>query len=332
VRAILPLAAEPLDEAALCELHAREGGGGIAPALVAATLASNVPGLALPAIALGCLAGAAVVVKSGRADPLSAPAFRRALATVDPALAATVVATTWRGGAVDVEAAALSRADVVVATGADDTVAAIAARHGAKVIAHGSRSSVAVVAGDAGDDELAALACDVARYEQRGCLSPHAILVLGDAPAIAAPLLAALDRVARDLGAPFLSTEDRAARRLALEEARFAGAVVVESTGGAVIVDATPRIADAVGGRTVRLHAITDVRDVLAAFAPGTIECVGIGRGVALDVAALRARGVARICPVGRMQRPRIDWPRGQQAPLASLFRVTGEPRIQVES
>jgi hypothetical protein len=32
------------------------------------------------------------------------------------------------------------------------------------------------------------------------------------------------------------------------------------------------------------------------------------------------------------MQRPRIDWPRGQQPALGSLFRTENEPRIQVES
>jgi hypothetical protein len=53
---------------------------------------------------------------------------------------------------------------------------------------------------------------------------------------------------------------------------------------------------------------------------------------VQLDVEALRRRGVARVCPLGRMQRPRIDWPRGQRPPLATLFRAAGEPRIQVES
>jgi hypothetical protein len=74
------------------------------------------------------------------------------------------------------------------------------------------------------------------------------------------------------------------------------------------------------------------VRAVPGAFAAGTVECVGVGRGIALDVAALRARGVARVCPLGRMQRPRIDWPRGQRPALASLFRVASEPRIQVES
>jgi hypothetical protein len=65
---------------------------------------------------------------------------------------------------------------------------------------------------------------------------------------------------------------------------------------------------------------------------PRTVECIGVGGRVALDVEALRAHGVARICPLGRMQRPRIDWPRGQRPALGSLFRVAGEPRIQVES
>jgi hypothetical protein len=332
VRAVLPLVVEPLDEAALCELHARESGAGTPPVLVAATVASNVPALALPAIALGCLAGAAVVVKSGRADPASAPAFRRALDAVDPSLAATVVATTWPGGVADAEAVVLSRADVVVATGADATVAAIAARYGEKVIAHGSRTSFAVVRDDAGDDEIAALAWDVARYEQRGCLSANAVLVLGDAHAIAGRLLAALDAVAPDLGPPCLTTAERATRRLGLEDARFAGADVAESMGGAVVVDPARRIVDGLGGRTVRLHAITDVREVADAFTPATIECIGVGRGVVLDAAVLRARGVARICPLGRMQRPRIDWPRGQKPALASLFRAGAEPRIQVES
>jgi hypothetical protein len=332
IDAILPLVAEPLEATALSELHARESGAGTPPTLVAATVASNVPGLALPAIALGCLAGAAVVVKSGRADPLSAPAFRRALDAVDPTLAATIVTTSWTGGDLAAEAAVLARADVVVATGADTTVAAITSRHGAKVIAHGDRTSLAVVDDDADNDEIAALASDVARYEQRGCLSPHAVLVRGDARAVAPRLLAALDAVARDLAPPCLSTDERAARRLALEDARFAGAVVMESTGGAVVVAAGRRIAPGIGGRTVRLHAIADVREVVDAFPVATVECIGVGRGVALDVGALRARGVARICPVGRMQRPRIDWPRGQRAALASLFRVAGEPRIQVES
>lgn len=331
VRAVLPLMAEPFDVDALVSLHAREATAGAPPTLVAAVLASNVPGLALPPIAHALLAGAAVLVKSGRADALSAPAFQRALAAVDPELAATVVTAAWAGGTTAVEDAVLARADVVVASGADATMAALARRYGPAVIAHGSRTSLAVVSSRATADEIAALALDVVRYEQRGCLSPHAVFVLGDPGALAPPLRSALDRLARELPPPPQSTADRAAHRLALEEARFAGAVVLEG-GGTVIVDPRPSAVEGIGRRTVRLHGIARPAEVLDAIPPGAIECVGTSQDVALDVEGLRRRGVARVCPVGRMQRPRIDWPRGQRPALASLFRVAGEPRIQVES
>jgi hypothetical protein len=332
VHAVLPLVAEALDADALRELHAREAGPESPPSLVAAVLASNVPGLALPAIAHACLAGAAVVVKSGRADTLSAPAFHRALAAVDPELAATVVPAYWPGGATDVEAAVLPRADVVVAMGGDETVAALRRRLQTRLLADGNRSSFADIRGDAGDDEIHALAWDVVRYEQRGCLSPQAVFVLGHAGTVATRLTAALDTIARDVPAPEPSLEERAAHRLAVEAARFDGDTVLESAVGTVIVDANRRYIDGPGRRTVRVHALDDTRAVTTVFAPGTVECIGLGRGVQLDADVLRERGVARLCPVGRMQRPRIDWPRGQRPPLASLFRAGDEPRIQVES
>ena len=331
VRHVLPLIAEPIDADALAALHAREACASRAPALVAAVVASNVPGLALPAIVHGCLAGAAIVVKSGHADTLSAPAFRRALAQVDPPLAETIVATYWPGGSHPDEDAVLARADVVVATGADATVASLAHRLGDKVLAYGDRASVAAVSSDASDAELMELAWDIARYEQRGCLSPHAVFVVGNARGLGDRLLAALDAVARDLPAPELPTATRAAHRMAIEAASFEGAEALTSHGGTILVEPEARMASPIGGRTVRVHAIAHPRLFERALPPGGIECVGVGRDVTLDVEPLRARGVARICPLGRMQRPRIDWPRGQRAALASLFRVASEPRIQVE-
>lgn len=327
---VMALVAEHIDADALLELHAREGGDG-GPSLVAHVLASNVPALAVPAIVLGLLAGAAVVVKSGRADPHSADAFQRALAAVDPELAARVVSTYWRGGTTDVEDAILGRADRIVATGADASVAALA-RLGPRVIAHGSRSSFAVAAADVDDATLEALAWDVARYEQRGCLSPQVLLVVGgDARAVGERLLARLAVPAHALPPMPRTKDERFGRGVALANVRFTGGAVLESPDGTVVVGAPERPWDGTGCRTVFVDAIASARGVADAFPPGTIECVGIAGDVALDVDALRARGVARICRVGRMQRPRIDWPRGQRPALGSLFRLPDEPRIQVE-
>jgi hypothetical protein len=64
----------------------------------------------------------------------------------------------------------------------------------------------------------------------------------------------------------------------------------------------------------------------------GAIECVGLAGPDATALAApLLARGVARICPLGRMQRPTLAWPRGQQAPLATLLGRPTEPCLEIE-
>ena len=163
--AALTIAADALDADAMLALVEDELDE-IPPArpwLVADVLASNVPALALPAIALACLAGAAVVVKSGRADRVSAPAFRRALESEDPELAASVVTTYWTGGDVAAEDAALRQADRIVASGYDASIAALARRHDARLIGHGERASIAVLGRDAAGPRAAAeIARDVA--------------------------------------------------------------------------------------------------------------------------------------------------------------------------
>jgi hypothetical protein len=327
--AVLPLVAEPIQADALVELHAREAEAH-GPALIAHVLASNVPALAAPAITLSCLAGAAVVVKSGRADRVSGPAFARAVAEVDPDLGATILATYWSREATDVERAVLAAADVVTITGTNQAIAAVSRRTNARIVAHGARTSVAMMRDHASDAEIAALALDVARYEQRGCLSPTTVFVAGDVQAFARRVLAALDAAVIALPMP-QSTTARAARRVALEAARFTGATVLEGSGGAVVLGVLPgTIDDALTGRTVAVYPLES--DSLAPFRRGEIECIGVDEVMEIGKDFFREHGVSRVCPVGRMQRPRIDWPRGQRPALGSLFRDGNEPRIQIES
>jgi hypothetical protein len=329
--AVLPLAAEPIDADALVELHAREGEAH-GPGLIAHVLASNVPALAVPAITLSCLAGAAVAVKSGRADRVSAPAFARAVTEVDPDLGATILATYWPHEATDSERVVLAAADVVTITGTNEAIAAVSRRTNARIVAHGARTSVALMRDHATDAEIATLALDVARYEQRGCLSPTTVFAAGggDLQEFARRVLAALDAVAVSLPMP-QSTATRAARRIALEAARFAGATVLEGSGGAVVLGASSdTIDDTLSGRTVAVRSFEG--NSLEPFRRGEVECIGIDDAMRISESFFQDHGVSRICPVGRMQRPRIDWPRGQRPPLGSLFRDGYEPRIQVES
>src|SRR5262249_15288725 len=189
IAAGIDFAEEAIDASTLAGLAEREWGPGATskprpggPELVAHVLASNVPALALPAIALGCLAGAAVVVKSGRRDSISAPALQPALPPVDPGPPATALPAHWPGGDAPREDDVLARADVVVVTGGPVALRALAPRLRRAVVEHGPRVSAAVVARRALTDGAAvaeALALDVAMHDQRGCLSPHAVWVEG---------------------------------------------------------------------------------------------------------------------------------------------------------
>ena len=333
VAAGLDIAVEALDADAMAALAEHELGGSPPqrPWLVAHVLASNVPALALPAIALGCLAGAAVLVKSGRADPCSAPAFRRALAAEDPELASTIVTTYWPGGDEERERTILGRADVVVATGQDATVTSLTKRLGDRVIAHGERSSiVALRPEDAADaDALAArLAADVALHDQRGCLSPHAVYVDGDARRFAERVVAALDEVAGRLPPGPLDVEERAAHRAAVAEAEWTGATTIGGTGGTVLMSQDRRPTTFPGRRTVWILPFASIPELIA---PGGVECVGVA-GIRPDVEMLRQLGVGRVCALGRMQRPGLSWPRGQRAPLRTLLALPAEPLLEVET
>jgi hypothetical protein len=346
--AVLPLAAEAIDADVMTALVERERGSGATgraaregPALVAHVLASNVPALALPAIALGCLAGAAVLVKSGRDDPLSAPAFHRALSAADPELAATVVTAYWPGGDPDREEAGLGRAPVVVVTGGDATLAALGERVRGRLVAHGPRVSVAAVGRTALADAAAvaeALAVDVALHDQRGCLSPHAVYVETGGPlappAFAERLATALGAVAQRLPPGPAGVAERAAARLLAAEAEWIpGAAAIAGDGGTVVYEDGPTFRPTCGLRTVRVHPLADA-DALPALLPaGAVECVGLAGIPAAPLSQrLRALGVSRICPVGRMQRPPLSWPRGQHAPLGVLLGRDGAPQLAVET
>ncbi len=346
--AAVDAAAAAFDPDRMTALVERELGPGAAarpapdgPALVAHVLASNVPALALPAIAHACLVGAAVLVKSGRDDPLSAPAFRHALEAVDPSLAATVVTAYWPGGGPADEAALLGRADVLVVTGSDRTLAALAARPFRDVIAHGPRFGVALVGRGALAEPAAvadAIALDVALHDQRGCLSPHVVYVETDGPVgprtFAERLAGALDAVAARLPAGASGVEDRARVRLAAAEAEWLpGAVTFARAGGLVVHEPAAPARPTGGVRTVRVHPLARAADLAPLLPEGTVECVGLaGVDAAALVGALRDRGVSRLCPVGRMQRPPLSWPRGQHAPLGALLGRRGGRHVEVET
>ncbi|MFI5316275.1 MAG: acyl-CoA reductase [Myxococcota bacterium] len=299
------------------------------PPVTAVWLAGSIPTAAFSALALPLLAGAAVYAKPASADPVSARLFAASLSETDPAVGAAL--------AIGGDAKALDDADAVVAHGSDATIALLRARVGLgrPFIGYGHKLSLAAI-GPSIDPLVAArrLALDVALWDGRGCLSPAWALAV-DAPRGRAAELA------RALATAFDELEDELPRgALAPGEASD----LVELRARAAVREGT-RLEMAAGASTwtvalesgdlrpppgmLRFLSIVPIPDLesLGAFSAPLaphLSCVGHAgfgseRGRLAQLAA--AAGASRLCPLGRMQLPPLDWNHDGQPPLRSLVR-----------
>lgn len=318
----------------------------------------NVPGSGIHEIAAALLAGAAVIIKSASRESVFFGNFVRSLAAADPAVAARIALVSFsREDRAAMSAMWAACEGGVVAYGDDASLAALAAAGAApgarEWAGFGSRLSGALVALDLPDTagtpgrarpqaaEAAAcgLARDVALFEQRGCLSPHHVFVVGgaeEARGFAARLLRALERLARRLPPPArLPLDAAAAIRGLRERARWralaqptdaAGRDIAlwESAAATVIYDRTAAFSASPGYRTVFVSALDNIDELGARLGPAA------GRLEAFALAApperreplkehLRRLGATYVCEPGQMQAPPLDWPHGHGAMFALL-------------
>ena len=298
------------------------------PPVTAVWLAGSIPTAAFSALALPLLAGSSVYAKPASADPVSARLFAASLGETDPAVGAALRVGT--------DAKALDDADAVVAHGSDATIAALRARVGARpFVGYGHKVSLAVI-GPSIDPLVAGrrLALDVALWDGRGCLSPAWALAVDSPRGRAA-------EVARALAGAFEELEDDLPRG-ALDPAE--ASELVELRARAAVRDGT-RLEMAAGSSTwtVALESsdarppagvfrflsvvpVADVESVAGFCAPLAphLSCVGHAglAGERSRLAALAASaGASRLCPLGRMQTPPLDWNHDGLPPLRSLVR-----------
>jgi acyl-CoA reductase-like NAD-dependent aldehyde dehydrogenase len=318
-----------------------------APRAVFHSLAGNVPGQGVPAIARALLARSIVILRDSERQPVITAAFRETLRRHDPVLAAMVLPVTWshRSGDRGLERVVIEVAERVELYGSDPTVGSLAARYQAAGVArcelHGARVSAGLVLPRADVAQAArAFAVDVVMYEGRGCLTPHAILVEGDcarasefAEALAIELAAFEARWPRARG----SVEEETARRRFIDDAEMQTVAAADAEDraeqcllgpkGAWCIRRTSDSAVTLGPgmRCVRVARVADHTRGIAALRAVKPPLAGVGvagatrhdgtTGVddtALD-SALRGAGATLVCPAGRMQAPPIDWrPQGR--------------------
>ncbi len=301
-----------------------------APRVTAVWLAGSIPPAAFSAIALPLLAGSAVYAKPSAADPVSARLFAESLREIDPGIAACLRIGT--------DSKALDEADAVMAHGSDETIAAIRARVplARPFFGYGHKLSLAFV-GPGVDPTIAArsLALDVALWDGRGCLSPAWALVSdsprGRAAELAHALAAALEELDESLprgtleAAEFAELLDLRARAAVREGTRLelaAGAsswtVVLES------FEVRPPAGMLRFLSVIPIDGREGPARFVASLAPH-LSCVGhagCGEDIAQIYAAAADAGASRLCPLGRMQLPPLDWSHDGQSPLRPLVHA----------
>jgi hypothetical protein len=171
---------------ALCALLARAPrDANRVPELATVILAGNVFSAAARPLLLPILCGVGVLAKTASTDDALPRSLARALAAVDAQLGAACAVVSFPHGASALTRELLQQAELVSVYGSDQTVSAVCANvpAGARVLAHGHGLGAifiareTLVSASAGRELAERVALDVAAYDQRGCLSPHAALV-----------------------------------------------------------------------------------------------------------------------------------------------------------
>ncbi len=260
-------------------------------------LSANVFVAALRAIAIARAASVDVRVSPSSREP----AFARALveAAGDPAITLTTSL-----------ASSLERGEIHV-YGRDETIAAVraSARPGVIVRGHGAGMGVAcVLVEDTLEDAARLLAEDVAAFDQRGCLSPRVVFVVGEESrgrAFAECVHHALTAQEALIPRGIVSAAERA------EAVRYADAVAFAGTllrGAAHAVGLASSLAIPPPGRHVHIVCAATLLEIRPMLAPVASKIVALGIS---DPSCADELGLAhaRVSPLGKMQHPPLDGP-----------------------
>lgn len=300
--------------------------------LIVTLLAQNTPGLAVAPTFSALALGSAVLIKCARGEDRFAPRLVERLRALHPTLGAACEAVVWPGGAA-LEVELFAEADRIIAYGPQAVLDRAHALAGSRVVARGPRVSVAVVGPAPSDlgDVARRLARDVAFLDQRGCLSPQAILVDAgiDRGALGRALAHELEALESVWPRRALSDEEAAVFRRAVEadEARTLRGEPIELLGGvgrpwAVVVEDGRTVTPSPLDRFVRLHPFDDATGLETALGPlrHHLECVGLVGETQELVSASHRSGAARVTQIGAMQDPPASWAVGGAPPLTELL------------
>jgi acyl-CoA reductase-like NAD-dependent aldehyde dehydrogenase len=293
------------------------------PPLVLQVHAGNVPGVQVGSAILSLIARSGVLAKSGSDEPWLLPLFARALAEEDPLLGNCLAVTWWPGDSSPPTFARWAKeSGKVVVYGGDTAVRAVRERAPAdtEVIVYGPRTGVAVLLPDAPQEAARLLARDALAYEQRGCVSPRLVYVVGSKPLeVARDIARALHEASERRGRPPISDGEAVQLRNVRAAWEFQGiahgdavALGPADLSWTVLARETPGIEAMALPRALWVYGVRDLAGLRSVLQPltGRIQGLGYaGHAGEEELAALATElGVSRVCPVGRMAWPPPDW------------------------
>ena len=316
----------------------------LGPAFTVHVCSGTVPGVSVTSLVRALLVKSSVLLKPGRGDEVLPRLFRQGLVETAPELAAAAGVVYWPGGAGEpLERFALEGADLLVVYGDQETIREVrgSARATTPVVAYPHRVSFAVVGAEGGEGVVTEAAWDAARavalFEQRGCVSPHLVYVLGaeeDASAFADALASSLARASVELPAP--PAGDLLAARLHQER----GAAEVAQAAGrgrawsgsdgswTVVLDPSLEFRASCLGRFVWVKPASSIESLLEAVRPyrrhlQTVAVAGLEGSLPELAEGLARMGAVRIAPLPRAPWPPAWWHHDGQGALAALVRWT---------
>jgi Acyl-CoA reductase (LuxC) len=313
----------------------------IGPRLCVQIVSGSVPGVSVNALIRSLLVKSPTLLKPGLGDRLLPALFVRALRELDEVLADTVAVLHWPGGAKAVEKAVLDEADVAVLYGSDETVTTLRAmaRATTRLVVYHHRVAVCVMGREALDEGAETSAREVARavaiFDQRGCVSPHLVLVEDGNTCSAEGFAGLLAEALEETETILPSAPLDAAAAGALQQLRGAAEMRAATGGGriwhggqeapwTVIYEPEARPGPATFARGVRVRSIADLGDLDDSLEPlgphlQTVGIAGWGDRTKRMAVQLARIGATRLVPIEEMPFPSPWWLHDGQGPLRAL-------------
>lgn len=297
----------------------------LAPPRILHVLSGNTPAAALQTILRGLLLGSENFCKLPTGGIPEVQEFRALLprALAERLHLSETLPALW-----------LERSHAAVLFGRDETVAALRAAlpFGISILVHAHMVSFAIVFDDPRFLSVSGAARDVSVFDQQGCLSPHAIFVREKggltASTYAQRLAVAMARFESHTPRGALTASESNSIRTLREETSFRAAngepielFASKDTAWTVIADRTGSLPLSPLNRVIFVKPLPeDPAPMLAPHGANLSTCGVFPMNHAnRDNAA--ALGFLRICPIGKMQSPPLDWHHDGQPVLAPLVR-----------